>query len=181
MSLLQELHFNTTAPHCSPVHFKNQTSPMHDCSNNKNIHTNIDLRLYCRPLFQPATPLMSSDDTPTGNLTFTLLPADGFPEIQDWTKSGTVINLSNHITQITNSLTSAIQGITGNKNICLLPPVLTHGPAKRQRDCLISQQFWSINIITFFVISFTPKPLMYLTTIHKLTHPIRLVDQDQVQ
>ncbi len=161
---------------------------------------------------------MSSDDAPAGNLAFTLPPADGFPEIQGWTKLSTAINLSNlversrddlshpkcllyavspsfpgdQITQITDSLTSTIQGITGNENICLSPPVLTHGPAKSeceiqpgvepflfclsnittgQRDCLVSQQCWSTDIITFFIIPFTPKLLTYLTTIHKLTHP----------
>ncbi|KAK0245351.1 hypothetical protein EDD85DRAFT_964276 [Armillaria nabsnona] len=98
----------------------------------------------------------------------------------------------NQITQIIDSLTEAISSITGNNNICLSPPVLTRGAAKNeckmqagikpflyclsnitmaQRDCLVSQQCWSTDITTFFVIPFHPKPLTYIATIHKLTHP----------
>ncbi|KAK0229244.1 hypothetical protein EDD85DRAFT_852263 [Armillaria nabsnona] len=158
------------------------------------------------------------DKTITGTLAFTLPPAAGFPAIQGWTKLGTAINLSNmvehsreslskpkclvytanpsfpgdQITQITDSLTEAISGITGNNSICLSPPVLTRGAAKNeremqagvepflyclsnittaQRDRLVSQQCWSTDIATFFVIPFHPKPLTYIATIHKLTHP----------
>ncbi|PBK97147.1 hypothetical protein ARMGADRAFT_1075670 [Armillaria gallica] len=95
-----------------------------ECQQHKNVHTNVDPRLHRGPLSQPegtidsddentvhailmsnspmrpeiihtsATPPMSPDDAPAGNLAFTL-PADGFPEVQGWTKSGTAINLSN--------------------------------------------------------------------------------------
>ncbi|PBK96196.1 hypothetical protein ARMGADRAFT_1077700 [Armillaria gallica] len=89
-----------------------------------------------------------------------LSPAAGFLAIQGWTKLGTAINLSNtvensqetlsepkclvytanpsflgdQITQITNSLTEAISGITGNNSICLSPPVMTQDAAKNERD-----------------------------------------------
>ncbi|PBK82592.1 hypothetical protein ARMGADRAFT_1090166 [Armillaria gallica] len=191
-----------------------------DSDDENTIHAILLSNSFMQPeiIHTPATPPMSSDDAPAGNLTFTLPFADRFLEIQGWTKSGTAINLSNlvehsqddlshpkcllyavnpsfpgdQITQITDSLTSTIQGITGNENICLFPPVLTHGLAKSeckiqlgvesflfclsnimtgQRDWLVSQQCWSTDIITFFVIPFTPKLLTYLTTIHKLTHP----------
>ncbi|KAK0235617.1 hypothetical protein EDD85DRAFT_837523 [Armillaria nabsnona] len=166
--------------------------------------------------YAPDTP--PPDETITGTLAFTLPPAAGFPAIQGWTKLGTAINLSNmvehsreslsepkclvytanpsfpgnQITQITDSLTEAISGITGNNSICLSPPVLTRGAAKNeremqagvepflyclsnittaQRDRLVSQQCWSTDVATFFVIPFHPKPLTYIATIHKLTHP----------
>ncbi|KAK0186394.1 hypothetical protein F5146DRAFT_1227047 [Armillaria mellea] len=165
----------------------------------------------------PSTP-MPPDDTLAGSLAYTLPPTTGFPEIQGWTKLGMAINLSNlvershevlsepkcllytmnpsfsedQIMLITDALTNAIQGLTGNVNICLSPPVLTCGAAKNERDvqpgaepflfclsnittnqknCLVSQQCWSTDAITFFVILFNPKPLIYITIIHKLTHP----------
>ncbi|KAK0187677.1 hypothetical protein F5146DRAFT_1226077 [Armillaria mellea] len=165
----------------------------------------------------PSTP-MPPDDTLAGSLAYTLPPATGFPEIQGWTKLGTAINLSNlvecshevlsepkcllytvnpsfpgdQIMLITDALTNAIQGLTRNVNICLLPLVLTRGAAKNEHDvqpgaepflfclsnittnqknCLISQQCWSTDAITFFIIPFNPKPLTYITIIHKLTHP----------
>ncbi|KAK0183772.1 hypothetical protein F5146DRAFT_1147019 [Armillaria mellea] len=38
-----------------------------------------------------------------------------------------------------------------------------------QKNHLVSQQCWSTDAITFFVILFNPKPLTYI--IHTLTHP----------
>ncbi|KAK0189958.1 hypothetical protein F5146DRAFT_1224929 [Armillaria mellea] len=165
----------------------------------------------------PSAP-MPSDDTLTGSLTYTLPPATRFPEIQGWMKLSMAINLLNlvecshevlsepkcllytmnpsfpgdQIMLITNALTNAIQGLTRNVNICLSPPVLTHGAAKNEHDvqpgaepflfclsnittnqknCLVSQQCWSTDAITFFIILFNPKSLTYITITHKLTHP----------
>ncbi|KAK0495269.1 hypothetical protein EDD18DRAFT_1106496 [Armillaria luteobubalina] len=96
------------------------------------------------PLFIPGTPI-PPDDTPTGNLAYTLPPAASFPQIQCWTKLGTAINLSNLVKNSCQNLT--LQKMNESYPKC-----------------------WSTDAITFFVIPFNPKPLLYLTTIHKLTH-----------
>ncbi|KAK0437478.1 hypothetical protein EV421DRAFT_1738946 [Armillaria borealis] len=146
-SLLQGIHFNSTAPHCLPVLLRNQNQrniedPM-NLDDEDTIHTILvpNLSMLLGFIFVPDMPMFSPplDDTITGHLAFTLLPAAGFPAIQGWIKLGTAINLSNMvkhsqeglrkskcliftITQITDALTNTVQGVTGNDSICLSPP-----------------------------------------------------------
>ncbi|KAK0184118.1 hypothetical protein F5146DRAFT_1006804 [Armillaria mellea] len=222
-SLLQGIHFNTTALLCPLVLLKTQNrsniEPSSSLDNKDAVHAILvpNTTMSLPGNLVPSTP-MPPDDTLAGSLAYTLPPATGFPEIQGWMKLGMAINLSNlvehsrevlsepkcllytmnpsfpgdQIMLITDALTNAIQGLTRNVNICLLPPVLTHGAAKNERDvqpsaepflfclsnittnqknCLVSQQCWSTDAITFFIILFNPKPLTYITIIHKLTHP----------
>ncbi|KAK0486818.1 hypothetical protein EDD18DRAFT_1111041 [Armillaria luteobubalina] len=212
-SLLQGIHFGTTAPVSPPVLLGNESKTkfytnyesnypkdypnIEDQANSSNEDTIRAILApnptMSSPLFVPGTPI-PPDNTPTSTLAYMLPPAAGFPQIQGWPKLGTAINLSNlvenshenlsepkcllyaanpsfprdQITQITDTLTNAIQGLMGNKDIILSPPVLS---CVTQRDRLVSQRCWSTDAITFFVIPFNPKPLSYLTTIHKLTHP----------
>ncbi|KAK0483049.1 hypothetical protein EDD18DRAFT_1112324 [Armillaria luteobubalina] len=204
-SLLQGIHFGTTAPVSPPVLLGNERVPMAvripltpsqllpqqyhntDCSTlsllttcNNNVplnqpdYPNIEDQAnssdedtvrailapnpsMSSPLFVPGTPI-PPNNTPTGTLAYTLPPAAGFLQIQGWTKLGTAINLSNLVENSRENLR--------NKDVILLPPVLSCGAAKNERE-----RCWSTDAITFFIIPFNPKPLSYLTTIHKLTHP----------
>ncbi|KAK0477709.1 hypothetical protein EDD18DRAFT_1114613 [Armillaria luteobubalina] len=192
-SLLQGIHFGTTAPVSPPVLLGNERVPtavqipltpsqlppqqyhntdcsmlslLTSCNNdvplNQPDYPNIEDQAnssdedtvrailapnptMSSPLFVPGTPI-PSDDTSTGTFAYTLPPVAGFPQIQSWTKLGTAINLSNLVENSCENLTT-------------------------QQDQLVSQRCWSTDAITFFVIPFNPKPLSYLTTIHKLTHP----------
>ncbi|KAK0217784.1 hypothetical protein IW262DRAFT_1298405 [Armillaria fumosa] len=127
-----------------------------------------NLSMSSASLHAPDTP---PHDTPTGNLAYMLPPAAGFPEIQGWTKQETAINMSNivknsqeslsepkcllytvnpsfsrdQITQLTDSLTNAVQGLTGNNNIILSPPVLSCGAAKNEREVKPAAAFIAAN------------------------------------